>query len=204
MRPPPPWRGRVGEAACRLGVPTTTGRDSIDEPGLLQDGDAFGVGRAGPTGGQAETPPRGAQNDQRRDRYGQEGELQGFEDLDPSGLRGQGRHQGDHEKNTGEHRRCQADRTRSPPRRHLVRGAGPVGGSQVGPLVGGPVGHRFGRRWKNPHRHTTKSVPMGMAKVRACAPTRLLVPSMLTTFRPGVSTHHRSASCHHRTPGHGP
>ena len=90
-------------------------------------------------------------------------ELQRLEDLDPAGHGGEGGHQRAHEEQYGND---QQQPTRIGEWQPGVRTALIVGRCR-GPLLSGPLGHRFGRRWKKPHRQTTASVPMGMAKVSA-------------------------------------
>ena len=182
------------EAARQLGMTTATRRHPIGHPWPLEHRHPFGVRHTRGPGRHAHQPPRSAQHHQGGHGDGQQGELQRFEGLEPSGLRGQGRHQCPHDHDGGQRRprRARSALSLTDPSTTVIveRAVRPC----PGPLGGGPAGHRFGRRWKKAQRHTTANVPSGMAKVRAWAPKGLLVPSITHRLSSGRNHPPRAAS----------
>jgi hypothetical protein len=95
----------------------------------------------------------------------QEAELQGFDELEASGVGGQWRHHTQDEQYEGEDTEGEPDPGHRTARPHAT----------AGPHVGGPIGHWEDRRWKKPQSRTTKSVPNGIAKVSTSGPIQMSV-----------------------------
>ena len=136
-------------------------------------------------GGQTQASPRCTDHQQGGHHDGQERELDGLDELVATC--------------PGTHRRDQADDEEDEGHDEEGQPAGPVhyGGLRCvglglrklrweGPVRLGPAGHRWVRRWKNPHNRTTNSVPRGMASVSTCGPMNSSV-AMLTFLPTSLS-----------------